>query len=301
MKQLWWNIGGGIKHSKELIDFNNYLKQYYDVPYNFFNSVYDSVFGMLWNGGRICQPQDAITLEEWIELIYNYNFSNIGFNFSFSNRLLLPEHLDDKYCNLMLSAANDSGSKLNGVILTSEILADYIKINYPNLKIIYSVCNGLNKVEDYNQKCEEYDIVVLHPDFNHNINFLSQLIYKDKIEIMVNDLCAFGCPFRAKHYDWLSQCALVQAHNPIIHNIKELDRERIGGKCEAVKNGYEKDGRNKLSFYDLDNLIELGFSKFKLIGREHNWEDFKKIDLIPYLDQYRIRKIIQENGMNRHI
>ena len=39
MNNFWWNIGGGIKHSKQLIDFNNYLKQYYDVPYNFFNFV----------------------------------------------------------------------------------------------------------------------------------------------------------------------------------------------------------------------------------------------------------------------
>lgn len=300
MNNFWWNIGGGIKHSKQLIDFNNYLKQYYDVPYNFFNSVYDSIFGMLWNGGRICQPQDTITLEEWIELIYNYNFSNIGFNFSFSNRLLQPEHLDDKYCNLMLSAANEKKGKMNGVILTSEILAEHVRENYPNLKIIYSVCNGLNKVEDYNQKCEKYDIVVLHPDFNHNLDFLSQLIYKDKIEIMVNDICSFGCPYRAKHYDWLSQCALVQAHNPIIHNLSELDKYRVGG-CEAIQNGYQKDNRNKLSFYDLDILSSMGFSKFKLIGREHEWEDFKKIDLIPYLDQYRIRKIIQDNNLHRHI
>lgn len=299
MENIWWNVGGGIKHFKELDKFNEDCKIFYDTKHNFFNAVYDSIFGMKWNGGRVCNPKDFVSLAEWIKIIERYNEQNIGFNFSFSNVLLTEEDLSDEYCNLMLQVGNNK--KINGVILTSDLLAEYIRNNYPNLKIIYSVCNGLNNLEDYNKATNNnlYDIVVLHPDFNHDFNFLSNLENKNKIEIMVNDNCAYGCPYRAEHYKWLSQCAKQQATNPIIHYENELDRDIK--PCYAVLNGYIKDGRNRVSFYDLDNYINMGFQRFKLIGREFSWEEFKERDLIPNLEQYWIRKIIKEQKEHKHI
>lgn len=299
MNDIWWNVGGGIKHFHFLNEFNEEKKRFYDTTHNFFNAVYDSIFGMKWNGGRICSPADFVTLTDWINIIERYNEQNIGFNFSFSNVLLEEKDLEDEYGNLMLQTGNTS--KLNGVILTSNLLAKYIRENYPNLKIIYSVCNGLNTLEKYNDATENslYDIVVLHPDFNHDFNFLSNLENKNKIEIMVNDNCAYGCPYRAEHYKWLSICAKQQSSNPIIHDLTELDRNYK--PCEAVINGYIKDGRNRVSFSDLDNYIDMGFKRFKLIGREFSWEEFKQTDIIPNLEQYWIRKIIQETGNHKHI
>lgn len=298
-----WNVGGGIKHFEHLVNLNTENKTFYDTPHNFFNSVFDSTFGLRWNGGRICEPADSRPMEDIMDIIKTYNTMNIGFNFTFSNRLLTKEHLDDEICNFILQALSISGSKkMNGVILASEILRDYIHENYPDVKIIWSVCNGINKEDAYNKETNNpiNDMVVLHPDFNHDLEFLNKLENKDRLEVMANDLCVFGCPFRAKHYNELSQYALYQADHPIVFSNKELDKNRTG-ECEALQHGMNRDFRNVLTFSDIANLEKLGFKHFKIIGREHEWDYYYENFLQPNLIQYWIRNIIKQANQNCHI
>lgn len=293
-----WNIGGGIKHSKNLIDNFINQKQYLDTTHKYFNYVYDSIFGLKWNGGRVCSPKDSIPLTSLISLIKQYNDLGVGFNWSFTNLLLTKEDINDEYCNLLLEATNDS---LNGVILTSSILKEHIKKNYPKLRIIYSVCNGLKSIDEYKKALDENDLVVLHPDFNHNHSFLEQLPDKKRIEVMVNDICSFGCPYRYEHYKQLSEYILHQSTNPIIHFPEELDMSSdLKRGCKAIRVGYSKDERNRLTFYDIDMLQEMGFHHFKIIGREHEWKDYNQ-ELNKYLNQYFLRNCIKEVKLNHHI
>ena len=294
-----WNIGGGIKHFLNLNDYFVNKKIFYDTSHKMYDYVYDSIFGLKWNGGRVCMPQDTCTIRELLRRIESYNNLGVGFNWSFTNLLLTKEDLSDEYCNLLLEATNNS---LNGVILTSIDLRNYIKEKYPKLKIIYSVCNGLKKIEDYNRALNENDIVVLHPDFNHNYNYLEQLSKldgKDRLEVMVNDVCAFGCPFREQHYRNLSYFNKIQSICPIIHDEAELDYGR--NNCLAIMNGYTKDERNRLTFSDIDYMLDLGFKYFKIIGREHEWDYYIDRDLIPNLEEYWIRKVIKAQGQGLHI
>ena len=58
----------------------------------------------------------------------------ISARLTFSNSLLTEGHLSDKKCN-DLCRLFDAGSKIrNGVIIYSDLLLDYIKEKYPNLK-----------------------------------------------------------------------------------------------------------------------------------------------------------------------
>lgn len=295
-----WNIGGGIRHGQNLINYFIDQKQFYDTTHKLFNYVYDSIFGLKWNGGRVCMPEHTKTLKDLFAEISTYNDLGVGFNWSFTNLLLTPEDLNDEYCNLVLEATNNS---LNGVILTSDILREHVRKNYSNMRIIYSVCNGLKTIDQYKKALDENDIVVLHPDFNHNYPFLTELADVDganRMEIMVNDVCSFGCPFREQHYKNLSIYNKVQSTCPIIHDKTELDYGS-GLGCLAVRNGYNKDHRNKLSFTDLDYMLDLGFQHFKLIGREHEWQYYYDVDLRPNLEQYWARKLVQECGQHLHI
>lgn len=291
-----YTLGGGIKHYKNLIAYYKDTKQFYDTSHKLFNSVYDSIFGLKWNGGRVCSPADTLPLPDLFEVIKSYNELGIGFNWSFTNTLLTEEDLKDPYCNLVLEATNNCQ---NGVILVSPLLREHIKKNFPKMKIIFSVCNGLKTLDEYKKEIDNNDLVVLHPDFNHDYNFLEQLPQKEKIEVMVNDICAFGCPFRKKHYDFLSLCAKVQSTNPIIHDPVELDYGK--GQCDATKNGYIKDERNRLTQNDIEYMLNMGFKVFKIIGREHNWDYYYKKDLRPNLEQFWLRKVIRESEMNLHI
>lgn len=293
-----WNIGGGIKHYSNLQAKFIEHKQYLDTNHKLFNYVYDSIFGLRWNGGRVCNPRDSLPFSEMIAVIKDYNKMGVGFNWSFSNLLLTEKDLEDEYCNLALEQTNSS---MNGVILTSELLRNYVRKNYPHMRVIYSVCNGLKTLDQYKAALDSNDIVVLHPDFNHDLNFLEQLPEKHRLEVMVNDVCSYGCPFREVHYRELSTYCLYQANNPIVHIPRELDHSSGEKGCMAVQAGYNKDGRNKLTLYDVDNLCNMGFKHFKLIGREHDWDYYWDMDLKPHLEQNFLRNVVRETKLNHHI
>ena len=59
-----------------------------------------------------------------------------------------------------------------------------------------------NETKFYNKMLDKYDIVVVRPEWTiENLNNVSKLI-KDpsRIEVLVNQTCAFNCPNVAKHY-----------------------------------------------------------------------------------------------------
>lgn len=300
-----WTVSGGIKFRTQLLELNRKHKNYYDTPYNSFATVYDSLFGLKWSGGRVPSPADFISMQDLKALIMAYNDMGIGFNFSFTNLLLTEKDLDDRYCNEVLSWLNET--KLNGVIVALPLLKDYISKTYKNLKITLSVIVGLNSYEKYNEMCEDSSLqyVVLHPDYNHDYDFLAKLTHPEKIEVMANDRCVYGCPFRKQHYLRLSQNILNQSNNPIIDSVVDLDcgRDTINnqGNCIAYRFGLNRDERNLLTFADLDQLIKGGFKCFKLIGREYTWDSYLARDIDPYLGQYWVRSIVKEVGQGIHI
>ena len=305
MKRPLITIGGGVKFFDRLKEFNVNFKNFGDVAYNAFDSVYDSIFGLRWNGGRICEPKDTVDVATLLLMIKVYNKMGIKYNFSFTNLLLEEEDLDDGYCNLLLEEISGPDYANNGVIVASEMLKKYIKNTYPSLKITHSVCNGTSTLKDYNNATNDpdNDIVVLHPDFNHDLKFLSQLENKEKYEIIINDYCAFGCPYRREHYNLLSKYALLQSRDPIIHRIEELDITRHSSpysECIAVRNGFNKDGRNVLTFEDIDNLLDIGFRYFKLTGREYDWNEFGPV-VNKYCFKYWVRTLVKEAKQNTHI
>lgn len=303
-----WTVGGGICHHEFLIKYNSDQKNYFDTLNNAFDTVYDSMYGFGWSGGRASRPRDAISLEALGFLIQAYNDQGVGFNFAFSNILLTEKDLEDPHCNYALELANKS--KLNGVIVASPLLFEYVTKTYPNLNITWSVTTGMNTPEMYNEKCDDKRIkyVVLHPDFNHDTKFLTQLKQPEKIEIMVNDHCVFGCPFRAQHYKEVSQMCLNQVNNPFVYNRKDLDGAPTsmfelpgpGSTCRALKAGMERDNRNVLTFSDIDNMRNMGFKCFKIIGREFNTKHFED-EIKPYIEQYWIRGLVKKAGENIHI
>lgn len=305
-----WTVSGGVKHFEKISTSNRKFREYYDTPRNLFNSTYDSIFGLKWNGGRVCNPHDTMDLASLKDCVNEYNKQGIGFNFSFTNICLKEQDLDDLACNFVLENIIAT-HHLNGVICASKMLRDYIKTNYPRVRIIWSVINGLKTAEEYNEACEDEQnyLVVLHPDFNHNLKFLDKLTHPEKIEVMANDACVFGCPYRRLHYTMLSEYAIQQATNPIIPSLKELDgtksslyKTEYGTGCIAALNGYVRDNRNILSFSDIDAMLDRGFQHFKLIGgREYDWKTFETKWFENYLKRYPARKCFAECGMGNHI
>ena len=94
----------------------------------------------LWGGGRAgfgdCAPQKVL------ELMREYEVSA---RLTFSNSLLKKEHLSDKKCNTLCAMFENSGKVKNGVIVHSDLLAEYLQANYPKLYLVSSTTKVLTE------------------------------------------------------------------------------------------------------------------------------------------------------------
>ena len=105
-------------------------------------SVYGAFPPSLWNGGRVIGGKcDESFVRQAVEA---FNSQGIPLRFTFTNPALKEEHLSDPFCNMVMKAA-DNG--MNGVIVNSPLLEDYIRKEYPNYKITSSTCKRITDPE----------------------------------------------------------------------------------------------------------------------------------------------------------
>ena len=234
----------------------------------------ESVYGGVksaWSGGRLSQIE---TIDEKYvsETISEHNKRGIGCAFTFSNYKINEEDLEDKQANLMLKIAGEISDN-NFAIVSSELLAEYIRDKYPKIKLIASIIRPMYEYkkydetpEYYNNLCKRYDKVVVRPEFYFDRSFMKKLNQKNKIELMTNLGCLQKCPLARRHYD--------------------LTVELDAGRETALKHMCHKDMNKLESVYrttyisneEIDDLIKMGFTHFKLKGR--GYSDVKLMGLI---------------------
>ncbi len=222
-------------------------------------SIYGAPADCIWGGGRVgfgdSDPRKVF------ELMEEYGISS---RLTFSNSLLREEHLLDRRCNALCELFRQSKSVQNGVIVHSELLADYLRVHFPELYLVSSTTKVLTEfpqlVEEVNR--EEFRYVV--PDFRLNKSFeklstLSQA-QKDKIEFLCNECCYFGCVDRKRCYEAVSRKSLGE--NCPEHPCAAPGAEEGYRFSRAMKNpGF-------IGIEDITRVyLPMGFSHFKIEGR----------------------------------
>lgn len=248
-----------------------------DVMFHFLNAcdamdiklpiaqVYGSIKSS-WSGGRTSKIRE-FNKDKAQETIEKYNKRGIGCSFTFSNFHITENLLDDTTANSLLEIASLYDN--NYAIVSSDILADYIRKNYPKIKLEASILKPVYEIEDYidtplyyNNLCEKFDKVVIRPEFCQETNFLKKLKQKNKIDIMVNLDCVYKCPYSRKHYDMLAD----------IENDKAPDNFAF---CNArYYNPVTLHQNVFLSNKEIDAIIKMGFTNFKLRGRNVHPSEF---------------------------
>lgn len=204
-----WALPFLFGYDIELISIVKLLKDL-ETPFKF-NS-----FGTLkskWSGGRISvvKHQDA----GFVKRLFSH-LVNIGVtpSLTFTNHNISKEDLNDPFCNYILDLAQDLNCNL---ILSSDLLFDYIKNKYPSAKCTASVIKPIfefqtpskiksydceEEINFYNNLLEKYDKVVLRPEFvkYHFKKNHPKIKNIPKIEILVNQICAVNCPLAIEHY-----------------------------------------------------------------------------------------------------
>lgn len=235
-------------------------------------SVYGAFPQSMWNGGR---TMSGICDKKYVKMVVREFYKlKIPMRFTFTNPLITEEHLDDDFCNFILKTAENG---INGVIVVSPVLEQYIRENYPGYKITSSTCKRITDLNNLIDETEKnYDIVVIDYDFNNKFDLLEQIENKEKCELLVNACCRPNCPNRVKHYHdiGLSQIAFC---NHLKKNPKKqfdpkdynLDIEQ-NANCPYME--YDAvDIRSHPTHISpaaiLEKYVPMGFNQFKIEGR----------------------------------
>lgn len=229
------------------------------------SSVYGSFPLMIWAGGRQNKVDNInfVGLEDVRRIFSMFNSNGVGVVLTFTNSLLQKEHLGDFYCNSVLEIL--AGSSLNAVLVNSPVLEVYIRNSYPELKIYRSTTTCSKDLSE-----ARYDRIVVDFTLNNSPSLRNAVLTKEqrqRVEIILNDTCPPYCPYRKAHYEYISQYNLQGG----LGRIEPLQP----WKCQhpEYKTSFYKNLQNPATI-SVDQMKfyhdSLGFSHFKIVGREYN-------------------------------
>ena len=248
------NIAGAFSKFNILSKFFLINKIYID--HNI--TVYDSIGNCEWNGGRL--NRNINYTETMLKFYYS---RNINIALTFSNHIV---DLNNQYGNELLTKFH---KKNNKIIVANENLYNYIKSNFPNYTLIYSITGLLDlnvpmKESDimfYKELELKYDYIV--PREEHLFDKLFKNLNPNKYEIMLSPTtCTYNCPLLKYHYHVINESNII--HNKIDDNYK---LEKCILKYDKTYSNYEWE-----NIIDPNNhihiLLNKGFNNFKISGRE---------------------------------
>lgn len=222
-------------------------------------SIYGAPADCLWGGGRVgfgqARAEDAAAL--------THEFA-ISARLTFSNSLLREEHLADRKCNALCALFEKNGPAESGVILTSDLLLNYLQARCPGLYFVSSTTKVLTEFQALAKELRRPAFRYVVPDFRLNREFakLNALpeAQKRKVELLCNECCWFACPDRKACYENVSRKSLGE--DCADHICVSPDAARGYRFSEAMKNP---------GFIGIDDIqkrwLPNGFSQFKLEGR----------------------------------
>jgi len=254
---------------------------------------------VLWNGGRI--SPFPLRVEQWHAEINALYARKVGCFLTFTNHLLEQADLADPHSNALLDVIAQRPD-INGVIVASDLLSEYIARRYPALRQVASITKvaiegGNGNAAYYRRLGERFWRYVVHPDDCHNPELLEQLD-RDKAEIIVNENCLRGCAVRARHYDYIARAQRTQQPHVVSAGISATSAP-AGIQTAAVAQQVEQSlpecpsipltrqiarRRRNCNFTaaEFKAVYDMGFRHFKLQGRRDTVYSFA-YDLTRYL------------------
>ena len=231
------------------------------------DSVYGSFPQCKANGGRHVLGL-RYTAEHMDATFSALNDAGVKARLTFTNLFVDSAMLrEDAYVQRILDVASRHNVE---IIVYSDEVADYLRNNYP-FKLVLSTTREITDIDVLNDALERFDYVVLNYNLNKDYDFISRIDHPERIEMMVNEVCAPNCPVRQKHYE---------------HESRDQLRGESTLFCEECRRPkaefYELfDGPIVLSNEEVDRLrTEYGVRNFKIVGRKRNRE--KMVDALMY-------------------
>ncbi len=263
--QAIWDVSGAFAYDRELLAFHDFCERHLALPRPM--AWVHGAPPSSWNSGRL--PNKLHPLPSYLEAIGAYNKRGIGLLFTASNTLLQKEHLDESMGNLICQKLHSKGSQ-HGLIMSSDVLNEYVKSTFPKLKRISSIlkitaAGGKGKADLYKRYLDEYDYVMLHPDDVLDCAFIETLPEPHRLIALINEYCVRHCPIRHVHYKSLSRGAL----NYLGANEEAFDKLKAGNGCNSLYQLLTDETQGTLALHEseIQALYERGVRHFKVQGR----------------------------------
>jgi len=282
-------IAGAVQKYKQIMLFhvthreliNKFDITYYEMPNN-----------CAWNGGRVNR-----TIELTDHILNTLNRQNHGFDLGFTNQVILD--VGDEVGNHLLDMVySNNPNKKHGVILVSETLRRYLRKNFPDLKLTYSITghpttDQLNFEGYYRELEEKYDIIV--PKYSHLKQVLDLCeagkLTPNKYEILINDNCNTTCQFYAEHFAQISHLnSTIKApweenwNRAFQIEIKPKTKPGITKTAHCVQDNLESNYLQR--FYDT------GVRYFKISGRDLSDQEFNHWIPIHLTELSKIKEVV---------
>ncbi len=244
--------------------YKKFLPLYFEHREYFYDwcdigSIYGSPGDCLWGGGRTGFGDD--NPKQVKELLKQYGISA---RFTFSNSLLNQNHLSDPKCNDLCSLFHTDRYGENGIIVYSDLLAEYIIKNYPNYYLVSSTTKVITDFETLREELKRDEFAYVVPDFrlNHQMDKLNTLTIdeKKKVEFLCNECCSFGCTTRKACYENVSRQNLGEDVPDFVCSAQD---SQYGYRFSAAMKNPGFIGIEEIQ----NTYVPMGFSNFKIEGR----------------------------------
>jgi hypothetical protein len=206
----------------------------------------DSIFGFsapcrMYGGRQFVLPEISDADLDWLYA------NGIGYRIPLTNHFI-----DDEMYQEGKKFLQKHHRKGNSIILFREDIAARIKEDFPLYSIECSVIKEVNSLEKLEKALEIFDTVVPLPEvFNDNFPLLASLSQevKDRVRLFISMGCSYNCPARICY-----------------SSFSKINRGDAGAKFECSQMDNRKNYvPNGMTFFDMDEYINMGFSKFKML------------------------------------
>ena len=220
-------------------------------------SIYGAPGDCIWGGGRVgFGDEDPVKVRDLM------NEYDIPARLTFSNLFIEKEHLSDRKCNELCRLFEKSVR--NGIIVSSDLLMDHIRKNYPEYYFVSSTTKVLTDINDLKTELEREEFEYVVPDFRLNRKLAEAGVLRDdlkrKVEFLCNECCYFGCSERKSCYENVSR--------------KCLGEDVPDHSCASpgASKGYRfSDAMKNPGFIGTEDILNIympaGFTQFKIEGR----------------------------------
>lgn len=263
-------LDGRIIYDELIYGMQTYPEFFY--PNINIKSIFGTFPGCIWNGGGVVNTH-VTNYDEILDTCAYYDLINIPLQLTFTNPLIEEQDCYDRLGNKILELLHTGK---NEVLISSPILEEYIKSEYPLYKINRSI---INTKEDYNYEKalkKQYNNIVLPRRYVKDINFLQKINskYRNRIELLCNDPCPIDCPNLYSHYERYADITLF---NTSPHSlINDCTNEK---RCNNYLYVIQED---QITYNDIINTyLPLGYTEFKLAGRSNCYTIITSI--VPFL------------------